>query len=220
MKDPSQYPKTLYMLQIADTVLYLIVGIVVYRYVGDNAVSPALGNASKTLSKVAYGVAIPTIIIAGVINGHVAAKFIFVGLFRSRADGTPSKHLASHTVKGWVSWILICVAVWIIAFIIAEVIPFFNDLLSVIASLFASWFTYGISGIFWLFLTRKRGWFRPLSPRYKPRYRWQALFSFALIAAAIFIMVGGMYAAIVSIIKGYTSGGFPGPFTCASRGSS
>jgi hypothetical protein len=31
-------------------------------------------------------------------------------------------------------------------------IPEFNDLLALVSSLFASWFTYGISGILWLFL--------------------------------------------------------------------
>ena len=66
------------MLQIADTTLYLIVGVVVYSFTGAQTVSPALGNTGTVLRKVAYGVALPTIIIAGVINGHVCAKLIFV----------------------------------------------------------------------------------------------------------------------------------------------
>ncbi|RPD80494.1 hypothetical protein L226DRAFT_202296 [Lentinus tigrinus ALCF2SS1-7] len=39
--------------------------------------------------------------------------------------------------------------------ILSGSIPFFNDLLGVISSLFASnsWFTYGISGVFWFHLT-------------------------------------------------------------------
>jgi hypothetical protein len=31
-------------------------------------------------------------------------------------------------------------------------IPEFNDLLALVSSLFASWFTYGVSGFLWLFL--------------------------------------------------------------------
>lgn len=54
--------------------MYLIVAIVTYRYAGTDVKSPALSSASPLLQKVAYGVAIPTIVIAGVINGHVAAK--------------------------------------------------------------------------------------------------------------------------------------------------
>ena len=74
----QDFPKALYALQIADTTLYLIVGIVVYAYTGANTVSPALGNTGVTLRKIAYGIALPTIVIAGVINGHVCAKLVFI----------------------------------------------------------------------------------------------------------------------------------------------
>ena len=76
----QEFPKTLYALQICDTAIYLIVGIVVYAYTGIHAVSPALGNTGVTLRKIAYGIALPTIMIAGVINGHVCAKLIYVRL--------------------------------------------------------------------------------------------------------------------------------------------
>jgi hypothetical protein len=78
MKRPQDFPKALFALQIADTTLYVIVGIVVYAFAGSSTVSPALGNTGTTLRKVAYGVALPTILIAGVINGHVCAKLAFV----------------------------------------------------------------------------------------------------------------------------------------------
>lgn len=41
-------------------------------------------------------------------------------------------------------------------------IPDFNDLLALISSLFASWFTYGISGIFWLFMNKGRYFSSPI----------------------------------------------------------
>ena len=74
------------------------------------------------------------------------------------------------------AWLLIGLVLWVIAWIIAEAIPVFSDLLSLITALFASWFTCehhhlklfkkkkkkglltimiyadGLSGIFWLFL--------------------------------------------------------------------
>lgn len=53
-------------------------------------------------------------------------------------------------------WGLIVTTVWFVAWIIAEAIPVFNDLLSLISALFASWFTYGLSGIFWLFMNYGR----------------------------------------------------------------
>lgn len=62
--------------------MYLIVAVVIYRYARTSVASPALGLSSPLLQKIAYGIAIPTIVIAGVINGHVAAKYIHVRLFR------------------------------------------------------------------------------------------------------------------------------------------
>ncbi len=78
LTQPQDFAKALYMLQIADTTLYLIVGVVVYAYAGAGTVSPALGNTGTLLRKVSYGIALPTILIAGVINGHVCAKLIFI----------------------------------------------------------------------------------------------------------------------------------------------
>ena len=72
------------------------------------------------------------IIIAGVIYGHVASKYIFVRIFRGTHHLNPKSWLATG------SWIGIVVVLWTIAWIIAESIPVFNDLLGLISALFAS----------------------------------------------------------------------------------
>lgn len=61
MKRPEDYPKALYLLQTADTILYVIAAVVIYVYAGDHVASPALGSTSLLVSKVAYGIAIPTV---------------------------------------------------------------------------------------------------------------------------------------------------------------
>lgn len=61
MKKPEDYPKALYLLQGLDTSLYLIAAVVIYYYGGPGVASPALGSTSDTVSKVAYGIAIPTV---------------------------------------------------------------------------------------------------------------------------------------------------------------
>ncbi|KAJ5954312.1 hypothetical protein N7501_008591 [Penicillium viridicatum] len=146
MQVPTDYPKTLYMLQATDTIMYVVAAVVIYYYGGKDVKSPALSSTSPITAKVAYGIAIPTIVIAGVINGHVATKYIYVRLFR----GTDRMQKRSLVSIG--SWVGITLVLWIIAWVIAEAIPVFNNLLSLITALFASWFTYGLSGIFWLFL--------------------------------------------------------------------
>ncbi|CAG8048927.1 unnamed protein product [Penicillium nalgiovense] len=148
METPTDYPKTLYMLQITDTSMYVIAAVVIYIYGGKGVDSPALSSTKPITAKLAYGIAIPTIVIAGVINGHVAAKYIYVRLFRG------TNHMKKRTFFSIGSWVAITLVLWVIAWIISEAIPVFNNLLSLITSLFASWFTYGLSGIFWLFLNR------------------------------------------------------------------
>jgi hypothetical protein len=61
------------VLQAFDITLYTITAGVIYRFAGDGVKSPALGSTSPLLAKIAYGIALPTIVVAGVINGHVAA---------------------------------------------------------------------------------------------------------------------------------------------------
>ncbi|KAJ5081075.1 hypothetical protein N7456_013313 [Penicillium angulare] len=146
MEIPTDYPKTLFLLQTTDTCLYVLAAVVIYYYGGKDVKSPALSSTSATTAKVAYGIAIPTIVIAGVINGHVASKYIYVRLFRG------TDRMQKRTLFSIGSWVGITFALWVIAWVIAEAIPVFNDLLSLITALFASWFTYGLSGVFWLFL--------------------------------------------------------------------
>ena len=155
LKDPRTYSKALFLLQGVDTSMYIIVAIVTYRYAGTDVKSPALSSASPLWQKAAYGVAIPTIVIAGVINGHVAAKYIYVRLFR----GTDRMSRKSWSSIGL--WTIIVVVLWTMAWIVAEAIPVFNHLLGLISALFVSWFTYGVSGMFWLYMNygqyRKNG---------------------------------------------------------------
>ncbi|KAL2404261.1 DnaJ-like protein subfamily C member 7-like protein [Exophiala dermatitidis] len=148
MKNPADFPKALVALQITDTGMYFLVAMVIYAYGGDDVDSPALGTAGHIVGKVAWGLAIPTIIIAGVIYGHVASKYVYVRLFRG------TRHMSQRTWLSVGTWLAITLTMWLLAWIIAESIPNFNDLLALISSLFAAWFTYGISGVFWLFINK------------------------------------------------------------------
>ena len=64
----------------------------------------------------------------------VSSRFIFFRVFRN------SEHRHSNTLVGWGSWVAIVAVSWVIAFLIAEVIPFFSDMLSLMCSLFDGWF--------------------------------------------------------------------------------
>jgi len=199
MKNPREYPKALYLLQAVDVTIYTLAGALVYKFTGQYTLSPSISSMSITLRKVTYGIAIPTILVAGVINGHVAAKFIFTRIFRG------SRHLHEHTVIGWGTWIGLCALAWIIAWIISEVIPVFNDLLGLVAALFASQFTYGLSGYFWLFDNYGKWRKRPIL----------AVINAVVFALGLTILGLGMYASVKSIIVSYQTGQASTPFSCS-----
>lgn len=61
LKDPHDFPKALCMLQGIDISIYIVAAIVIYRYAGADVASPALGSAGPVISRIAYGIALPTV---------------------------------------------------------------------------------------------------------------------------------------------------------------
>lgn len=135
LEDPREFKKALFFEQGIAVTFYMTISAVIYYYAGPLVTSPALGSASPVVTKVAFGFAIPTIIIAGVVNGSVACKYIYIRMWK----GTNVVHQKSF--KSLSSWVGICAAFWVVAWVLAEAIPNFNLLLGLIAALFGSWFS-------------------------------------------------------------------------------
>jgi hypothetical protein len=111
-----------------------------------------------------------------------------------------------------------------IAFVLAVGVPIFNYLIGIAASLFASWYTYGIAGAFWIydtwhglsggvgyvgaFAVGATGW-----PALKRRPTMFAISVLTLLAGA-FICIAGLYAIIEGIIMAYDAGQVGQPFSC------
>jgi hypothetical protein len=151
LKNPRDFPKALVMLQSVAISIYVIVGVVIYYYVGNNVASPALTSAAPLVRKIAYGLAFITIVVAGVINGHVAAKQLFTQFWTWRGQVEVSY---GSGVKSWISWIVLLVVMWIFAWFLAEVVPIFEQLLGLVSALFMSWFSYGLCGIMWIYMNK------------------------------------------------------------------
>lgn len=64
-EDPRTFNKSLAMLQIIDTTLYLISALIIYKYVGPDVKSPAIESLSPLMKKIAWGLAIPTVSLTG-----------------------------------------------------------------------------------------------------------------------------------------------------------
>ena len=97
-----------------------------------------------------------------------------------------------------------------IAFVLAIGVPVFNYLIGIAAALFASWYTYGIAGAFWLYdAYHHRGGSEFL------RRRWaMTAVSVLTIIAGAFICVAGLYVIIKGIVDAYAAGQVGKPFSC------
>jgi hypothetical protein len=135
LKNPHDFKKALFLEQGIAVTFYMTISVVIYYYAGPFVASPALGSARPLITKVAFGIALPTIIVAGVVNGSVACKYIYFRIW----SGT---NVASQkTFKSLGSWYGICAGAWFLSWVLAESIPNFNLFLSLIGALFGSLFS-------------------------------------------------------------------------------
>ncbi|KAE8312385.1 transmembrane amino acid transporter protein-domain-containing protein [Aspergillus transmontanensis] len=201
LAEPKDFTKALITLQVTDTSLYLVTAVVIYYYTGAEVKTPALLSASPVVSKVAFGIAIGTIVIAGVIIAHVGAKTIYVRLFRG------TNRMNEYSLVSYGSWVLIVLILWTIAWIIASAIPVFNDLLSLLAAAFGSWFSFGLEGLFWLHMNRGK-----LASKRKIAL---AILNFVLVLIACLICGMGLWATAKDISSSAKNA--HGAFSCADN---
>ncbi|KAF7712097.1 Transmembrane amino acid transporter protein [Penicillium ucsense] len=199
MEKPQDFKKSLFMLQGFEICLYLTAAVVIYFFVGKGVDSPALISAGPVMKKVAFGIAIPTIVGAGVVNGHIGLKYIY---FRLTAK---SDLMHQNNWKSVGLWLGLGVTCWVVAWIIAEAIPVFQDLNGLISALFASWFSYGLSGVYWLHLNAGQ-WF------VSPRKIALTVLNFSIIIFGAALCGLGLYASGTAIHNDTGSS----PFSCSS----
>ncbi|EAQ86373.1 hypothetical protein CHGG_07626 [Chaetomium globosum CBS 148.51] len=212
MKDPRDFPKALWACTIAEIVLFSVVGAVVYAYVGNQYMTaPAFGSLEPVFKKVSFSFMIPTIIFLGVLYASVSARFIFFRIFQN------SRHKSEHTLVGWATWTSILLATWILAFIIAQVIPFFSSLLSLMSSLFDSFFGFIFWGVAYFRMRQADGSIAVVKEHTISGYLLGAL-NVIIIVIGVFFLTVGTYATVESIIIEFETGAVRGVFSCASNG--
>ena len=191
MKEPRDFPKALWVVTLCEIAVFSCVGAVVYAYTGTQYnTAPAFGSLGNDLYlKVSFSFMIPTLIFLGVLYASVSARFVFFRAF----EGT--RHKSSHTVIGWASWAGILAVLWIGAFIIAEVIPFFADLLALMSSLFDSFFGW----IFWgtAYLRMRNAEYGPGFWKKRGLRGWLGFFvNVFIICIGIFFLAAGTYVSL------------------------
>lgn len=200
--------KAAYTLQLFATAFYTVFAIVMYVFIGSEVASPAFSSLTPFWSKLSYGIAIPNLLICGGLYIHVGCKIIFTRIFRH------SRHLHSHTVLGYFVWIGLLLFATAVAFVLAVAVQIFSYLIGVIGSLFASWYTYGLAGMFWIHDAYFGSDAVGKGVRILQRRATMTTLSIATILAGAFFCVAGTYVSIKLIADAYSSGSVGKPFSC------
>lgn len=213
MKNPKEFKKVLWIVTTCEVIIFALAGSIIYVYVGNEYVTaPAFGSLIRRYKLIAFSFAIPTIVFVGALYANVSAKFMYFSLFKT------SHHRYSHSKTGWLIWTALLFLTWVGAFIIAEVIPFFSDLLSLMSSLFDCWFGFVFWGMAYIKLRKlkygSKFSFSALTIKEKLNY----IISIGLIGTGLYILGPGLYASVQSIIWNYQADAYGTVFSCASNG--
>lgn len=188
MHTPKHFVKSIWALGLIEIVIYTLTGALIYYFVGQDVKSPSLLSAGPLISKIAFGIALPVIFISGSINGTVVARYIHGRVYKN------SVTRFINTTKGWVTWVALITVITIVAWIIAEAIPFFSDLLAISSALFISGFTFYFPAIFWFKLIRQGSW-------YSKENLGKSILNGMVFIIGMIVLVGGTYASIVDIVS-------------------
>ena len=188
MHTPKDYVKSIWALGLTEIFIYTVTGALVYRFVGQDVENPALSSAGELVSRIAYGVALPVIFISGSINSVVAGRLIHGRIFKH------STLRFVNTPMGWVTWLMVIAAFTVLAWVIAEVIPFFTNLLSLSSSLFVSGLTFYFPPIMWFMFIRSGKWT-------SPKNLVLAALNASCLIIGLVVLGGGTYASVNDIVS-------------------
>lgn len=189
MHTPTDYMKSIWASGIAQITIYTLTGALCYAFIGPSIQAPALLSSGELISKITFGIAIPVIYISGSINSTVALRYIHGRLWKK------SIIQYVNTPRGWTAWITQAAIFTIIAWVIAEAIPIFSDLLSLVSALFVTGFSYWIPAIMWFCLLCKKGdWF-------SGKNILISLGSILAFIIGVVALVAGTYATIADIVS-------------------
>jgi hypothetical protein len=188
-----------------EILIYTLTGALLYAFVGPSVRSPALLSSTPTISRIAFGVALPVIFISGSISSTVVGRYV---LTRAFPGDSPIKYV--NTRAGWCAWITLIAVITVVSFVVAEAVPFFNALLGLISSLFISGFTFYFPSVFWFLLVKEGRWNGSW---------WNVVLSVVNGGVGVIglVILGlGTWASVQEIVDLYASGEVEGSFTCGS----
>ncbi|KAI9042370.1 uncharacterized protein KD926_005665 [Aspergillus affinis] len=201
MHTPEDFMKSVWTLGIIEMVVYTLIGSLIFVFVGADVQSPSLLSLTGVLPKVAFGVALPLIFISGAIGNTVTARYVHLRMYKD------SIVRFINTPKGWITWIITLAIITIVAWILAEAIPFFDDLLALSSALLISGFVLYFPPVMWFKLLREGKW-------YAPHNLLNTVSCILVFLMGMLVLGGGTYASVQDIRHHYDIGAVRTPFSC------
>jgi hypothetical protein len=123
--------------------------------------------------------------------------------------------LVANTVVHWAVWIGCTFGTTVVAYIIASAIPVFSDLVSLVGALLGTPMCFQPMAGMWLYDNWSKG-------KDHRTTKWMMMVGWCvfIILAGTFLMVGGTYGSVVTIIDSYKESGGSAAWSCADNQSS
>lgn len=190
MHTPTDFMKSVWTLGIIEILVYTITGVLIYVFIGSGVESPSLLSLEGVLPKIAFGIALPLIFISGAIGNTVTARYVHLRMYSN------SVVRFINTPKGWITWIAVLGAITIVSWLLAEAIPFFDDLLALSSALLISGFVLYYPAIMWFKLLCKGKWYQGLNLVH-------AIANVFVFGLGMLVLIGGTYASVKDIVSFY-----------------
>ncbi|KAF4470755.1 hypothetical protein FALBO_2356 [Fusarium albosuccineum] len=210
MVDPKRdYNFALAWLEVCSIAFFTLVAVVIYCLAGDYTTSPAFGSAPQVPAQIAYGIILPTIFSTGLAFGHTAGKYIYVEVMKAI---NAAHQMTDNSFKSWSIWMGTVTSFWALCFVISNAIPVFDSILAIASATTISWFTFGFSAIFWLFLN----WDVKFSNWKKASLTCVNVF---LIIMSLFLNAAGLWSSITELIDIFAdeTSQIRGAFSCGDN---
>lgn len=137
---------------------------------------------------------------------QIAAKYLLLRLLRG------SHHLTDNTFRHWATWLGCTAFISLTAYVIASAIPVFGGLVSLVGALLGTLMCFQPMGCMWLY----DHWSEPRTTRWYLMVAWSAF----VILSGTFLMIGGTYGSVVSIMDSYATDGGTSAWSCADNSNS
>mmetsp|Transcript_74549 Transcript_74549/g.215418 ORF Transcript_74549/g.215418 Transcript_74549/m.215418 type:complete len:322 (+) Transcript_74549:560-1525(+) len=204
MEDPSELPRAYATISAPfQWVAFMVAGLGGYYFIGSKA-------AGMIDQNIPFGIAFR--LAAVCLATHMLVSYFIKGVVFCRAAQAcvdPKSSKGATGMRSWASWSGITFAVLVVAFIVANVVPFFNDVVDLIGASLAPLICWILPVVFFL-----RLW-RDTMDKMNVSFIERALLLLEIILACL-LMVFGTVSTLMHILEQWDSFGYP--FQCHCEG--